>query len=164
VSHIEGEVIKVEHTKNSATVFIKAYKPETREYYIPHDHEQKVKTGEMVKVKQVLSISPETKQKITAPVGGVVSKVENGIIYISDTEAQTLDYVIPFGRKLTVVEGQKVAKGGRTQDGRWAKQSSAVYRRCGQGNLCVSGSDRQREARQLYRPTDVLESHNHRTR
>lgn len=110
-------MVKIEHTKTSATVYVKAYKPETREYYIPHDHEQKVKTGESIKVKQVLAISPETKQKIIASTGGIVSKIENGIIYVSDTEAQTLEYVIPFGRKLTVVEEQKIKKGDKLCEG-----------------------------------------------
>lgn len=117
ISHIDGEVTKVEHTKTSTTIFVRAHKPETREYYIPHDHEQEVKTGESIKVKQVLARSPETKQKILATTGGVVSKIENGIIYVSDTEAQTLEYVVPFGRKTTVQKGSQVHKGDKLCEG-----------------------------------------------
>lgn len=117
ISHIDGEVTKIEHTKTSTTVSVRAYKPETREYYIPHDYEQEVKTGESIKVKQMLARSPETKQKILATTGGVVSKVENGIIYVSDTEAQTLEYIIPFGRKNTIQKGDKVEKGDKLCEG-----------------------------------------------
>jgi DNA-directed RNA polymerase subunit beta' len=62
-------------------------------------------------------VNPETKQKILATTGGVVSKIENGIIYVSDTEAQTLEYVIPFGRKTTVQKGDLVQKGDKLCEG-----------------------------------------------
>lgn len=39
-----------------------------------------------------------------------MSKIENGIIFVSDTEAQTLEYAIPFGRKLLVEKGDQVQK------------------------------------------------------
>ncbi len=108
---------KIEHTKTSTTIFVRAHKPETREYYIPHDYEQDVKTGDSIKVKQSLARNPETKQKILASTSGVVSKIENGIIYVSDTEAQTLEYVIPFGRKTTVQKGEQVHKGDKLCEG-----------------------------------------------
>lgn len=117
VSHIDGDVIKVEHTKTSSTVFIKAFHPETREYYIPHDSEQRVKTGDAIKIKQILAVNPETKQKIIASLSGVVSKIENGIISVSDVEAQTLEYSIPFGRKLMVEKGDSVRKGDKLCEG-----------------------------------------------
>lgn len=66
ISHIHGEVVKIEHTKTSATIFIRAFQPETREYYIPHDYEQRVKTGETVKARHILAVNPDTKQKILA--------------------------------------------------------------------------------------------------
>ena len=117
ISHIDGEVVKIEHTKTLSVVHVRAYRPETREYYIPHDHDQKVKTNDIVKVKQTLSVSSETKQKIVATTGGIVSKIENGIIYVSDTEAQTLEYIVPFGRKLTVSEKQAIKKGDKLCEG-----------------------------------------------
>ena len=117
ISHIDGEVTKIEHTKTSTAIFVRAHKPETREYYIPHDYEQEVKTGETIKAKQMLARNPETKQKILATTGGIVSKVENGIIYVSDTEAQTLEYVVPFGRKTTVQKGEQVHKGDKLCEG-----------------------------------------------
>lgn len=110
-------MIKIEHTKTSATIFITAFEPETREYYIPHDCEQRVKTGEFVKAKHVLAVNPESKQKILATLGGVISHIENGIISISDTEAQTIEYTIPFGRKLLVEKGDTIHKGLKLCDG-----------------------------------------------
>ena len=65
ISYIDGEVVKIEHTKTSATIFVRAHKPETREYYIPHDYEQEAKTGDTIKAIQVLARNPETKQKTT---------------------------------------------------------------------------------------------------
>ncbi len=70
-----------------------------------------------VKVKQMLARNPETKQKIIASTGGVVSKIEDGIIYVSDTETQTLEYVIPFGRKTIVEKGELVTKGDKLCEG-----------------------------------------------
>ncbi len=117
ISHIDGEVTKIEHTKTSTTIYVRAHKPEVREYYIPHDYEQEVKTGETIKVKQILARSPETKQKIFASTSGLVTKIENGIIYVADTEVQTLEYVIPFGRKTTVSKGDTVQKGDKLCEG-----------------------------------------------
>lgn len=62
-------------------------------------------------------MNPETKQKILTTLGGVVSKIENGIISVSDTEAQTLEYAIPFGRKLMVEKGDIVKKGNKLCEG-----------------------------------------------
>lgn len=102
ISHIDGEIVSVEHTKNTSVAVVRASKPEVREYYVPHDFEQRVKTGEEVKAKQILAFNPETKQKVTSQFSGIVSKVENGVIYVADSEAQTVEYVMPFGRKLLV--------------------------------------------------------------
>lgn len=65
----------------------------------------------------MLARNPETKQKILASTGGVVAKIENGIIYVADTEAQTLEYVVPFGRKTTVEKGNHVHKGDKLCEG-----------------------------------------------
>ncbi len=76
-----------------------------------------MKTGDTVKVKHILAVNPETKQKILTTLAGIVSKIENGIISVSDTEAQTLEYAIPFGRKLTVEKGDVVKKGNKICEG-----------------------------------------------
>ena len=76
-----------------------------------------MKTGETVKARHILAVNPDTKQKILATLWWVVSKIENGIIFVSDTEAQTLEYAIPFGRKLLVEKGDQVQKWNKLCEG-----------------------------------------------
>jgi len=110
ISHVEGKVAAVEQASRSTTVKIKADEKQTHEFYIPDGFEASVKTGDEVKAKQMIARSTTGRQRVSSAKDGLVEKIENGIIYIIDTERKIYEYNMPHGRKLRVKKNDIVKK------------------------------------------------------
>ena len=117
ISHVIGKIEKIEHSAKTTVVHVKADEKQTHEYYIPDGFEASVKTGDTIKAKQMIARSTTGRQRVSADKDGEIEKIENGIIYIIDTERKTYEYGIPHGRKLRVKKNDTVRKGQKLCDG-----------------------------------------------
>lgn len=97
---------------------IQAHELVTKDYYIPDDsYVVQVKKGDKITPKQILAKSKESKVKVNAEQGGMVIKIEDGIISIRDEEPQTREYTVESGRNLLVQEGNMVQIGDKLTEG-----------------------------------------------
>ena len=117
ISQIEGKVSEIAQEAKSTTIKIKADEKQVHEYYIPDDFEASVKTGDLIKAKQMIARSTTGRQRVSSDKDGIIEKIENRVIYISDTERKTYEYVVPHGRKLHVAKNDIVKKGQKLCDG-----------------------------------------------
>lgn len=108
----------IHHEGKNVIVTIQAHELVTKDYYLPDEsYVAQVKKGDRVTEKQLLAKSKESKVKVNAEQGGVVAKIENGVISIRDEEPQTREYTVEAGRNLLVQEGNIVQIGDKLTEG-----------------------------------------------
>jgi DNA-directed RNA polymerase subunit beta' len=71
----------------------------------------------MVEEKQIIAKSKESKQKIQTTKAGRVIKIQDALIVIEDTIAESVVHTVPAGRNLLVKEGDITKTGTKLTEG-----------------------------------------------
>jgi DNA-directed RNA polymerase subunit beta' len=103
-------IVKVEQTPTNIIVRVIADKLYTEEYYYEDNFNITVKTGQIVKAKQILAKSTIDKQKVVATYPWEIKKIGNGVIEIQDVEERVFEYTFDLGRRILVKDGDKIEK------------------------------------------------------
>ncbi len=107
ISDIEWEV-SIEHTDSEVIVTVVAKELKEEEYYFESSFETKLKVGQEVKAKQILTRDTESKKKVTSLFAWIVDLIEENRIVIKDREPRVMQYALPFGKDILVSTGDFV--------------------------------------------------------
>ncbi len=110
LAEISGK-ITIKKGKNDTRVLIKAKQAEDDTYILQYEMEPVVARGDVVKDRQVLARSTETKSTIRARCAGKVSSIEGGSIVVHQDEAAQKQYTLSTRATLLVHDGDTVKKG-----------------------------------------------------
>lgn len=116
ISTLEG-VVKVTLGEKSNIIEVVASDLWEKEYFFSTDYEVLVKTGSVVKEKQVLAKSTKDKGKIVAQFAGIVKKASSWEIIIKDEVARTAQFELEPGISPLVKTGEKVTLGQKLSEG-----------------------------------------------
>ncbi|MDQ7009611.1 MAG: DNA-directed RNA polymerase subunit beta' [Candidatus Gracilibacteria bacterium] len=110
ISDIEG-IVEVNNVDKNTIVKVTATELVTDEYYYSDKFEVAVKVGQEVKAKQIIARNKVERQRLTTKFAGRVTKVENGVIEISDIEYRVYEYSFDIGTTILVKDGDSIIKG-----------------------------------------------------
>ena len=110
ISDIAGTV-EVNNIEDTTVVKVVANELEVDEYYYSEKFEVAVKVGQEVKAKQIIARNKAERQRLTSKFAGKVTKVENGVIEISDVEPRVYEYSFDLWTTILVKDGDTIEKG-----------------------------------------------------
>ena len=103
--------VEVNNIEWNTVVKVVANILEVDEYYYTEKFEVAVKVGQEVKAKQIIARNKAEKQRLTSAFAGRVTKVENGVIEISDIEPRVYEYSFDLWTTILVKDGDTIIKG-----------------------------------------------------
>lgn len=110
LAEISGK-ITVKKGKNDTKIIIEASGIEDDEYLLQYEMEAVVKKGDLVKEKQIIARSTETKSTVRARCAGKVVKIEDGKIIVRQDSAAQKQYTVSSRSTLLAHDGDEVKKG-----------------------------------------------------
>jgi len=116
LSEISGKV-SVKKGRNDSKITIDAEKAEDDEYRLQYEMEAVVEKGDIIKERQVIARSTETKDTIRARCAGKVLSTNDGILIVRQDEAAKKQYTISSRSTILVHDGDSVKKGDLLTNG-----------------------------------------------
>ncbi len=110
LAEISGKV-SIRKKDGETKIIIEAEKPENDVHRLGIEFEPAVKKGDMVKEKQIIARSTESRSTIKARSAGKVAEVRVDAIVIKQSEAAQREYVVSARLSLKVKSGELVEKG-----------------------------------------------------
>lgn len=110
LSEINGK-ISIKRLKNETQIHIKAEEPEAETHPLSLEFQPDTKEGDIVKEKQIIARSTETKSTIKSKLAGKVTKITPLAIEITPTEPQERLYTVSPRATLRIKDGEKAIKG-----------------------------------------------------
>jgi DNA-directed RNA polymerase subunit beta' len=101
-------IVSIENTSSGILVKVEAEELITDEYYFDEYYDVAVKVWAEVKKKQIIARSNKDKSKIISNFAWVVSKIEEGIITVSDKTPRVFEYNFPVGKNIIPKDGDKI--------------------------------------------------------
>ena len=103
--------VELNDIEGKTIVKVTATELEQEEYYFSEKFEVAVKVGQEVKAKQIIARNKPERQRLTSKFAGKVTKVENGVIEISDIEPRVYEYSFDLWTTILVENGETIEKG-----------------------------------------------------
>ena len=116
LSEISGKVT-VKKGRNDAKISIDAEKAEDDEYRLQYEMEAVVEKGDIIKERQVIARSTETKDTIRARCAGKVLSTNDGILIVRQDAAAKKQYTVSSRSTILVHDGDSVKKGDLLTNG-----------------------------------------------
>jgi DNA-directed RNA polymerase subunit beta' len=104
-------IVEINNIEKTTIVKVTATELVTDEYYYSEKFEVAVKVWQEVKAKQIIARNKAEKQRLTTKFGGRITKVENGIIEIVDSEPRVYEYSFDLGTTILVKDWEQIIKG-----------------------------------------------------
>ena len=109
ISDIDG-IVEISNVEKNTIVKVTATELITDQYYYTDKYELAVKVGQTVKAKQIIARNKAEKQRISTKFAWKVTKIDNWVIEISDTEHRVYEYSFDLWRTILVKDGDFVKK------------------------------------------------------
>ena len=116
LSDISGK-LSVKKGKNDTKIVIEADGIEDDNYLLQYEMEAVVKKGDIVKEKQIIARSTETKNTMRARCAGKVTTVKEGMIVVRQDSAAQKSYTVSSRATLLAHDGDMVKKGQALTNG-----------------------------------------------
>ncbi len=110
LADISGK-LSVKKGKNDTKITIEASGIEDDNYALQYEMEAVVEKGDIVKEKQIIARSTETKNTVRARCAGTVTKTEEGTIIVRQDAAAQKSYTVSSRATLLAYDGNEVKKG-----------------------------------------------------
>ncbi len=116
LAEISGKV-SIRKKDGEVKIVVEAEKPENDVHHLGIEFESAVKKGDMVKEKQIIARSTESRSTIKARSAGKVAEVRADAIVIKQSEAAQREYVVSARLNLKVKSGELIEKGHSLTEG-----------------------------------------------